>query len=227
MNKKIILIASPSTGWYNFEAVAALLSLQIPEGYQFQFNFISNCLIYDAREKLVEAAKAIGASHIFFLDSDMVPPANTIQSMIAHDKDIISGMIFRRKFPFQPCFYMKCDVAKTGETDFEGPMEPEKWPKHGAFEFEGCGLACCLIKMDVFENLKKPYFFPRPNVGEDLAFCLKAKKAGYSIWVDFGIDCGHLGTFPVLKDSFSKALHSWLADPANQGKLIFGEEESV
>jgi GT2 family glycosyltransferase len=225
MNKKIIVIASPSTGWYNFEAVAALLSLQIPEGYQFMFNFISNCLIYDAREKLVEYAQSVNADYIFFLDSDMVPPSDTIQSLVAHDKDIISGMIFRRKYPFQPCFYMKCDLTKTNEPIFEGPMEPEKWPKSGAFEFEGFGLACCLIKMDVFDNIKKPYFFPRPNVGEDLTFCLKAKKAGYKMWVDFGVDCAHMGNFPVIKESYQNSLTSWLQDPANKGKLIFGGEE--
>lgn len=223
-DKKIIMIACPSTGWYNFETVAALISLACPEGYHFMFNFISNCLIYDAREKLVEYAKELKAEYILFLDSDMIPPNHTVTSLISHKKDIISGMIFRRKYPFQPCFYSKCTLTKSMEPIFEGPMEPEKWPKTGAYEFEGFGMACCLINMRVFDHIKQPYYFPLPRVGEDLAFCLKAKKAGFKLWVDFSVDCAHLGAFPVIKDSFTNGYTSWINDPANEGKLMFGEE---
>jgi hypothetical protein len=222
--KKNIMIASPSTGWYNFETVAALIALRPPEGYQLIYNFLSNCLIYDAREKLVELAKKYECEYIFFIDSDMVPPQHTIQSMFNHNVDICSGMIFRRKYPFQPCFYSHCEITKTGETIFEGPMEPEKWPDKGIYEIQGCGMACCLIKMSVFDHIKKPYYFPLPQAGEDLAFCIKARKAGFKMYVDFGVDCMHVGQFPVMKESFKNAYQSWINDPSNEGKLMFGEE---
>lgn len=220
--EKVIMVASPSTGWYNFEAVAALIALRPPKGYKLVFNFIANCLVYDAREKLVQLARENNCSHIFFLDSDMVPPVHTLESLFSHNVSIVTGMIFRRKWPFQPCFYTKCRLDKFGNPEFEGPMEPEKWPDKGIYEIDGCGMACCLIDMRVFDDIKKPYFFPQPHTGEDLAFCMKAKKAGYKLYVDFGVDCMHLNTFPVMKESFKNAYEAWIADPANEGKLMFG-----
>ena len=50
-NKKI-LVALPNTGYYHYLAVNGILGMQIPEGYDLGFRFMSNCLIYDAREKL-------------------------------------------------------------------------------------------------------------------------------------------------------------------------------
>ena len=225
-DKKTIIIALPNTGHFYFETVARLLSFQIPEGYQLMFNLISNCLIYDAREKLVEfALEQPNATHIFFLDSDMVPETQTLTQLIGWDVPIVTAKIYQRKFPFQPCFYTKVRINRDFTTELEGPMEPEQWPTDGIYDIEGCGMACCLINLKVFEGLKKPWFFPMPGVGEDLAFCVKARSAGHKLYADFGLDCAHMGYFPVVTASFQNAYSAWMNNPENKGKLIYGGNE--
>lgn len=222
---KSICVALPCTGYFDWRTVATLFGMQPPKGYKFNLNIMANCLVYDAREKLCEYALATGATHILFIDSDMTPPPNTVTSMIKHDKDIISAKIFKRKYPFQPCFYTKSRIDKNMKTILEGPLEPEKWPKSGAVEMEGVGMACTLIKTEILKKMQKPWFFPLPGVGEDLAFCFKARKQGFKIYTDFGIDCGHIADFVVNTDAYAGAINEWLADPSNSGKMIFGEEK--
>lgn len=223
--KKTICIALPNAGHFNWQTVGSFLGLEVPPGFRFNFNIMSNCLIYDARERMAEYAIQNNFEYIFFLDSDMIPPRHTIMSLISHNQDIVTGMIFKRKYPFQPCFYTKAHVDKDYNPYMEGPMEPEKWPSEGALEIAGCGMACCLIKTEIFKKIQKPWFFPLPKAGEDLSFCMKARKAGFHIFVDFGVDCGHLNLFPIVKNSFQMALNEWLKDPKNQGKLIYNDDE--
>lgn len=223
-NKKIICVGLPNTGMFNWQTVPCLLSLQIPKGYCLNFNVMANCLVYDARERLAEYAIELGATHLLFLDSDMTPPYDTILSLHAKNVDIISGKIFQRKYPYQPCFYTKARVDKNFKPIMEGPLDPESWPKEGAHGMEGVGMACTMIKTSIFKNIPKPWFFPMPGVGEDLAFCMRARKSGMKIYTDFGIDCGHIGEHICNTDSYKYALKEWLKDPKNKGKLIFGEE---
>jgi len=222
--KKIICIGLPNTGTFNWQFVPCILSLQIPKGYCLNFNVMANCLVYDARERLAEYAVNIGATHLLFLDSDMVPPSHTIISLHEKNVDIISGKIFQRKYPYQPCFYTKARLTKDYQPIMEGPLEPDKWPEVGAHGMEGVGMACTMIKTSIFKDIPKPWFFPAPAVGEDLAFCIKARKAGFKIYTDFGVDCGHIGEYVCTTESFKIASKAWLEDPKNKGKLIFGEE---
>jgi hypothetical protein len=237
-----IVIGLPNTGTFGWLTVVSILSLRVPRGlkiagtetkdYGFNFNIVANCLVYDARERLARYAVDIGAKYVFFLDSDMVPPADTLEKLVAADKDIISGMIFQRKYPFQPCFYTKCrlhkvennEAKKTNKyfgSELEGPLKPEEWPNDGAYEMEGVGMACTLIKTEVFKKLNPPWFFPLPGVGEDLSFCVQARNKGAKVYTHFGVDCGHTAEFTITKETFANALTEWLKDPNNQGKLIF------
>lgn len=222
--KKIICIGLPNTGYFNWQTVPCLLSMLIPAGYCLNFNIMANCLVYDARERLAEYAIDIGATHLLFIDSDMTPPNHVILSMHSKNVDIISGKIFQRKYPYQPCFYTKARITKDMKPIMEGPLDPDNWPTEGAHLMEGVGMACTMIKTEIFKYLPKPWFFPYPGVGEDLAFCIKAREKGFKIYTDFGVDCGHIGEYVCTTDSFKIAYKEWMKDPKNKDKLIFGEE---
>ena len=73
--------------------------------------------------------------------------------------------------------------------------------KRKPFTVDYTGFGWVLIKKGVFENLEYPWFAPQMQVfesgevqdmcGEDVSFCLDAKKQGLEIWCDPRIRVGH------------------------------------
>ena len=57
---------------------------------------------------------------------------------------------------------------------------------------KGGGLACALIRTDVFRRIGKPWFVFSEQRGEDYAFCKKCSDAGIAIYVDTRVGCGHI-----------------------------------
>lgn len=60
-------------------------------------------------------------------------------------------------------------------------------------------MGCCLIPLDVFDVIgARPWFEYKndddgwPLVTEDVPFCLKAKEAGYRVYMDPTVKCGHV-----------------------------------
>jgi hypothetical protein len=201
---KKIAVGIPHTGLFHWQTLMSLLSLKIPQGVQIKYHLIGSCLIYDAREKIVEFAIKEECDYVLFLDSDMCPPSDMIIKMLNvlenTDYKIVTGMAFKRTAPFQPCFYTKVAYdTKTLSPILESPVE---FPDNGLIELQGMGLACCMIKTDIFKKLEKPYFFPLPNLGEDLTFSLKAKQKKIKMCVDLTLSVEHIATFGVTKEHF-------------------------
>ncbi len=65
--------------------------------------------------------------------------------------------------------------------------------KDDLIECDGVGCGCLLIHRSVFEKIKPPYFVMNQGKygGEDFYFCRKAKRAGFKIYADPGVLCGH------------------------------------
>lgn len=60
-------------------------------------------------------------------------------------------------------------------------------------ECDGVGGGCLLIHKRVFQAMEKPYFLCNPGtfIGEDFYFSRKAQAAGFKIFLDPGVICGH------------------------------------
>jgi len=195
------LIAVPHTGYFPYQTMAAwaplLMNARVVSEVDYQL--IGSSLIYDAREMAAEHMLKNGHDWLLFLDSDMVPPADMIPRLLAHDKPIVSGIAFKRIPPYSPCFYPKLE--------YDGKevklLPAEDWTQ-GLGEVEGVGMACTLIRREVFEKTPKPWFFPMPVLAEDLGFCLRAREAGFKIYVDTTLVCGHVAT-EVITDAHYRA----------------------
>ena len=219
-----ICIGIPHTGLFHWQVLTALLSLKFPKNCRLTYHMIGSSLVYEARESIGNFAIKNNVDYCVFLDSDMVPPNDMINKMLhaleTHPEvGLITGMAFKRIPPFQPCFYTKLGYnTKTMQPILESPL---KFPKEGMLEIQGCGMACCMVRTSVFKEIEKPWFFPMPNLGEDLTFCIKAKHKKIRMLVDLSIDVGHVATMPIHADHFITCRDEH--EKLDNGKPLFEE----
>ena len=193
-----VLMCIPYTGYIPPQAAYSLPPMACyarSKGIEIDMLPVGLSLIYTARERAADTLIQGGYDALLFIDSDMAVPANMLVKLIEHDKDIVSALAFKRFPPYEPCIFKKCDR--------EGTEFWLDYPK-GLIEIQGVGMACTLIKRKVFESVPKPWFFPEPKIGEDLAFCIRAKEQGFKIFCDTELICGHCTTEVVTEAHYLK-----------------------
>lgn len=163
-------------------------------------SFLKGSLIYDSRNKLCKQALECKADYILWIDSDMVLPKNLLEVMLEHmeDKDIVSGIYFKRVYPFSPVIYKT--LGEVGEAE-----DYLDYPKDSIFECEGFGFGCVMMKTSILIDMlmnNEQWFTPVNNFGEDLSFMYRAKKLGYKAYVDSRIKCGHIGHMMVSEETY-------------------------
>ncbi len=160
---------------------------------------------YDmARNVACKTALGLGAQWVFFYDSDIIPPRNSLLRLLAHRQPIISGVYYRRSPPHGLPVMIRNGVGWI--TDYI---------PGSVIEVDLVGAGCLLIHRSVLENLPehrpgKPYFDWRvdlqgliPNgeaLSEDFTFCRAAQqKLGIKILVDTSIECFHAGCAEAVR----------------------------
>lgn len=144
-----------------------------------------------ARNEIVRAAQTNQVEWLFFLDTDVVIPPDTIARLMAHNLPIVSGVYFTRSPPLEPTVWKEVKGGKQAIPFQVGQM----------IEADFIGAGCLLIHMSVFDKITKPYFewtlsFEDPNDfskgrSEDFEWCKKVRDRGYKILVDTSIQCRH------------------------------------
>lgn len=124
-----------------------------------------------------------GYDFLFSVDTDVILQPETLQALLAADKDIVSEIFWTQGW----CNAWMYDQA-TGMLD--------EWKTPGLYE---CGMtgACTLIKSGVFRCGVD--YSPISNIwkalwGEDRFFCVRAACAGMEIYVDTHYPATHLFT---------------------------------
>jgi hypothetical protein len=180
----------------HYKFVNSYLSLQKPPNNISISNVGSLTAL--ARNQIVEIAQKQGCKYLMFLDTDMTFPPDTILKLMKHQKDVVSGLYFERYAPHRPVIRQDFDDGK------EKGYALADYTKSDFMEVAATGGGCLLINMEVFDRLEKPYFDYRLEkaekdhgvketfFSEDLVFCEKVRAAGYKIWCDTTIRCGHL-----------------------------------
>lgn len=200
---KKILIAVPCMDMVSARFAQSLATLKRIEDTQVTVSFLIGSLIYDSRNKLAAMAIQMEADYVMWFDSDMTFAGDTVERMLKvldeHPEiEILSGLYFRRAAPFTPVLFSK--LEENGDDieweDFENIPD-------GLFEIAGCGFGCVLMRTDCLYGMLNGdvgnWFTPINNVGEDCAFCIRARNNGYKIFCDPSIECGHMGYAPVTR----------------------------
>lgn len=150
-----------------------------------------------ARSQACQRALETGHEYLFFLDDDVIPPPDAILRLMNQNKDIISGLYYRRQNPVYPV--MMREVAGQGATWITDAKMGD------VIEADLIGSGCMLIKRKVLEIMQPPWFvwkcdpFRFPDIpqfercSEDYDFCRKARALGFKLFVDTSVQCTHAG----------------------------------
>ncbi|MBI2066900.1 MAG: hypothetical protein HYT77_02670 [Deltaproteobacteria bacterium] len=192
-----VIIAIPVASSYIYwRTVAGFLELERPA--QTEIMFFQGALVDRARNYLVQQMldHPMRATHLFFLDSDIVLPSDALMRLLAHKKPIISGLYRKRLPPFEPMAF----------TEGRGTFEPIslKKPTRRLLSVDYVGGGCLLIERNVFKKLRPPWFVStlgaKRHLPEDFYFCEKARRVGLKVFVDPSVTPLHLEPMGVTTD---------------------------
>ena len=181
----------------------SLLQYNWQKGIETKVFYNMSTLLQNQREHLVNAAKSWAATHILWLDSDMSFPFYTAYKLLDHKQPIVAGNYVTRQMPYKTVAYLELD----NWNEFLTHTSDQPITKQ-LTEVQCMGMGCMLVDMQVYNNLKKPYFEikyqPESDdyLGEDINFCNMARDKGYKIMVDDVISrqLSHLGQFAFGHD---------------------------
>jgi GT2 family glycosyltransferase len=189
------LIAVPCGDQLEANFVECLLNLR-PVG-EVEIKLLKGTLVYDARNQLIQYALDKGGyDYILWLDSDMTFEPDLLERLLEdiEGRQLVTGLCFGRRPPFNPCIYKSIRVEQEGLGYMPYTDNYFDYPRDQIFEVEGCGFACVLMTMDMAEAMSVygVPFFPIAGLGEDLAYCYRAKKLDYKLWCDSRLKIGHI-----------------------------------
>lgn len=144
------------------------------------------------------------ATHILFIDADMVPTGNSVARLIEMNEPLC-GCVYRKRTE-KKVFVLYTDDDRTVDLDIED----------GVATVDGIGMGLCLIRREVFETMsaKLPLrrirsdapgapefihaFFdrialPDRDVSEDASFCRRWRDCGGRVRAILDEDVGHIG----------------------------------
>jgi FkbM family methyltransferase len=190
---KKILVAIPTSKYIEVETFQSLWNLDVPDGYQLDFQYFFGYQTDQVRNLAAEWAKRY--DYMLAVDSDIVLPKDALTKMIVADKDIISGLYIQR-IPNTHTLEVYMDTPGGGCTNIPYDLIKDR----GIVQIAACGMGAALIKSEVFRKMTYPHFFyksaltMKDTVSEDVYFCRKAREAGFTVWADASIKCDHKGS---------------------------------
>lgn len=198
-----------------------------------EYLHLTNFPIEYARNFLTEQfLKNDKNDYLLFADSDAVFPPYAALRLMERDLPMVCGIFFKRTFPIIPTMgklcgenvyhfgnmasviynRMKDKIIETGAVMFDKKEDD-------LYEVDGCGMHFTMIRRDVFEKLKPPYFVcTKESAGEDFYFCRKVKEAGFPIYADMSLFVGHatgdstmhgLGEFMMASEGMLEKFEEW------------------
>ena len=191
----MIVIGTISGGTVRTDYVTSLLALE--HTVPFMLFFATGGYPHLNRTAIVDQALSQDASHVMFIDNDMVFPPNGITTLLSHKKEIVGANYSERRLPL---------VSTVKFADSNGILQDvdgDDIPKT-LFPCYALGTGFMLIECSVFKKIPKPWFFYESythtdgvttEMTEDVYFCKKAKEYGYTVYCDPTIHLGHIGSY--------------------------------
>ncbi|QQG38469.1 MAG: hypothetical protein HYS32_02575 [Candidatus Woesearchaeota archaeon] len=150
--------------------------------------------IVASRNLIVEHLLNNDYDYFFSLEADVIPPIDAIERLLAHKKEIVSGLYFN--------FQILREGRKPAPMAWFNPTNNEKEMYYLPDEISlgpqkliklfACGLGCVLIHKNVLKNIRFRHKYPEHSGFDDVWFCKDAREQGYEIYLDNSIKCEHI-----------------------------------
>jgi len=132
-------------------------------------------------------------THLLMLDSDINPPLDIIERLVALDWPLASGI-----YPVLMPAGLRWAIANEG-TDGKYRLLDRLPDTDHSFVVDAAGAGCLLISRDIFDILSWPWFkwIENPDgsqMSEDIYFFHQANIAGLRVAVDPQVICQHYKT---------------------------------
>lgn len=167
--------------------------------YTFAGFTVADQLVTFSREEICRTAVDGDYDYVAMIDDDMLGEVDLWDKLLALDVDIAAPIMFMRKKPHYPVVYaVKGGVDPGGNVRNYGTQVVRNYPKETLFECDAVGFGAVLIKVDALRKMPQPWFFVtnsdvKGNTGEDIYFCVQARKVGVRVFCDSRIHLKHKG----------------------------------
>lgn len=182
-----------------------------------------NCYVHLCRDLLTNRFMKSNCTHLFFWDDDVAAPSNALGRLLSYDRDITIaaypkkvalGLPPEKTWPValtdgipDPYGLLECDMVATGFLLIKRHVIEKLYEMHAdrVFYHQPYGedviniFPTGLLPDFPLNAMGKPMWW-----GEDYAFSVLAKRAGFKIWLDPAIPLLHAGR-NVWRGDFSKA----------------------
>ena len=134
-----------------------------------------------------------GYDYFLSLEQDVLPPENFIESLLKHNKEVITGVYFADNIiPGKPLpeLIPLVYILENPETLSMRPLnQNELWEFPGLMEVISAGLGCVLIHKNVLKDIKFRYDL---NTFDDRWFFLDLYNKKIKVYADTSLNCRHL-----------------------------------
>lgn len=142
----------------------------------------------DARNSIHSDFLSTGNEWLVMLDSDVIPPPDFLDRLLAHHLPMVGGWYHKKGEPFDPVVYDFDHIGDDGKYKYRIRKEPGA----GLEEVDAAGAGVWLMHRDVAKAVgERPY--DMEHGGEDLRLCERVKAAGFKIYIDWSVACAHCG----------------------------------
>lgn len=163
------------------------------------------------RQRLVNTRKCLREyflkskhTHMLFIDSDVIVPADTIQRLLDCNADIASGIYWQRNqtrgiyaviFKYQDKESHEIGLSEFGIPLSFGDLIPSRVIGDGDIFITAIGFGCCLVTRKVLTDTSWQFRWkedePDRPTTEDMWWSIDMTKLGYRIFAHTGVLCQH------------------------------------
>jgi len=210
-----LAIGLPHIGKFSGKFLDCYVGMRKPaEGYRLLR--VGGAPVDMARNELVRKFLAGGGDWLLQIDSDMGFARESLARLMGvaerRGLKMVSALCFTRYVPPLPAVFRGVTRVREDGREFlrircqetmawleahpeaieECPCVLDPAPEDALVRADGTGGAFLLVHREVFEALDEPWFKRDAlKQGEDFFFFQNARRAGFELWVDRSVICGH------------------------------------